>query len=127
MKRTITTEHAPKAIGPYSQAQNTGQLIFLSGQIGIDPETGGLVEGGIREQTNQVMRNITAILKSCGLETRDIVRTEVFLTDLTMFQEFNTAYGAWFPDGQYPARFTVGVAALPLHALVEIACTAAHR
>lgn len=127
MKRYITTEHAPRAIGPYSQAQDTGQLIFLSGQIGIDPETGDLVDGGISEQTDQVMRNITAILKGCGLETRDIVRTEVFLSDLNMFQEFNTAYGAWFAEGKYPARFTVGVAALPMQALVEIACIAAHR
>jgi 2-iminobutanoate/2-iminopropanoate deaminase len=127
MKRYVTTEHAPKAIGPYSQARNTGQLIFLSGQIGIDPKTGRLVDGGIREQTGQIMRNITAILESCGLTMQDVVRSEVFLTDLSMFQEFNTIYGTWFTDGNYPARFTVGVAALPMQALVEIACIAAHR
>lgn len=127
MERYLTTDHTPKAIGPYSQAKDAGHLLFLSGQIGIDPETRHLIDGGIREQTSQAMRNINAILKSCGLEMQDVVRTEVFLTDLNMFQEFNTAYGAWFTGGNYPARFTVGVAALPMQALVEIACTAAHR
>ena len=119
MKSVITTDKAPKPVGPYSQAVASDDLVFVSGQIGIDPGTSRLVEGGPREEAMRCMENIKAILSASGLGMGDVVKTTIFLTDLSMFKEVNQAYGASFAS-EPPARSTIGVAALPLGAKVEI-------
>lgn len=110
---------APKAIGPYSPAVLSGALAFLSGQIPIVPSTGVLVSGGIREQTEQVMKNISAVLKHLGLGFNSVLKVTIFLTDLREFKSVNEVYSQWMGESK-PARSTVQVAALPLGALVEI-------
>lgn len=120
--RIIETEGAPKAIGPYSQAISTASgLTFLSGQIGINPSTGKLVEGGIAQETKQIFDNIDAILTEAKLSFGNIVRVEVFLTDMEDFATLNEVYSARFGEKHHPARFTVAVSALPAGASVEIA------
>lgn len=123
MKKTISTENAPPAIGPYSQAVAAGQLVFCSGQIPLD-RTGKPVEGGIAAQTRQVLDNISAVLKAAGLSTRDVVKTTVFMTNLSQFAEMNSVYQEFFPADP-PARSTVEVSALPKNALIEIEVLAA--
>ncbi|RLF13391.1 MAG: deaminase [Thermoprotei archaeon] len=118
-KEVIETNLAPRPIGPYSQAIKVGNMLFGSGQIAIDPKTGELVKGGIREQTRQVMENIKAILNAAGFEMNDVVFVLVFLKDLSLFREFNEEYGKYFKD-KPPARTTVQVAELPKGALLEI-------
>jgi 2-iminobutanoate/2-iminopropanoate deaminase len=117
--KPIATPDAPAAIGPYSQAIRTGNLVFLSGQIPLDPATGQIVEGDIAAQTARVMKNLEAVLKAadCGFE--NVVRTTIFLIDLGDFQVVNEIYGKAFPKNP-PARATVQVAALPRGAKVEI-------
>lgn len=110
---------APKAVGPYSQAAKTGNFVFLSGQIALDPETTQLVGPGIEEQTKQVLKNITAVLDSQGLTFKDVVKTTIFLTDLANFKTVNSLYEASLEDSK-PARSTIEVAGLPLGAIVEI-------
>jgi 2-iminobutanoate/2-iminopropanoate deaminase len=110
---------APKAIGPYSQAVVAGNLVFLSGQIPLDPATGKLVEGGVKEQTEQVMKNLKEVLAHFDLEFDCVARSGIFLTNLGHFSEVNEIYAKWL-GGNRPARATVQVAALPLGALVEI-------
>lgn len=124
MNKAIQTDRAPAAIGPYSQAIATEKLLFISGQIPLDPGTGKLVDGSIGEQTRRVMKNLQAICKEAECELNDIVKTTIFLTDLSNFQEVNTVYGEFF-QGTPPARATIGVAALPLNAAVEIEAIAA--
>jgi 2-iminobutanoate/2-iminopropanoate deaminase len=120
----IATNGAPKAIGPYSQAIDTGALVFCSGQIPLDPATMQLVEGGIVEQTQQVCRNMSAVLTAAGLTLSDVVKTTVFLHDMGEFAEMNAVYADAF--GRHaPARSTVEVAKLPLGSCVEIECIAA--
>jgi 2-iminobutanoate/2-iminopropanoate deaminase len=119
----IVTTDAPKAIGPYSQGISAGGLIFVSGQLGIDPETGELVAGGIEEQTHQVLRNISAILSSASAGLAGVVKTTVYLKDLKDFPAMNAVYAEFF-DQNLPARATVQVSALPKGALVEIDCIA---
>ena len=119
MRKVIHTERAPKAVGPYSQAISTGNLLFTAGQIAIDPRTGKLVEGGIKEQTRQVMENLKAILTEARTGFTNVVKTTVFLQDMKTFAEFNQVYGEYFPS-EPPARSTFQVGALPLGALVEI-------
>ncbi|MCX6241845.1 MAG: RidA family protein [Bacteroidetes bacterium] len=119
MKKIISTPHAPKAIGAYSQAVEANGMLFISGQIGIDPATGKLVEGGIEEQTRQVMKNIGAILDAAGLTYNNIVKTSCLLSDIANFGAVNSVYGTYFPD-QPPARAAYAVAGLPLGSLVEI-------
>ena len=119
MKKVIATRHAPAAIGPYSQAIETGDTIFLSGQIGLDPARGTLVQGGIAHETRQVLDNIREVLRAAGLGFGDIVKTTIFLINLGDFEIVNGVYGEHFAEG-YPARSTVQVAALPRGALVEI-------
>ena len=119
MKKIISTPHAPKAIGAYSQAVEANGMLFISGQIGIDPATGKLVEGGIEEQTRQVMKNIGAILDAAGLTYNNIVKTSCLLSDIANFGAVNSVYGTYFPD-QPPARAAFAVAGLPLGSLVEI-------
>lgn len=119
MKEIIHSDKGPKAIGPYSQAIRAGRYVFTSGQVGVDPETGKLVEGGIQGQTAQVMKNLQTILGEAGLTLANVVKSTVFLSDMGHFPEFNATYGSFF-EKDPPARSTFQVAALPLGALVEI-------
>ena len=118
-KKIIATEHAPKAIGPYSQAVDFGGLVFLSGQIPLDPATGNLVTGGAAEQTRQVMENLGAVLHAAGVGYAEVLRSTIYLTNLEDFAKVNEVYGSYFPT-EPPARATVQVAALPRGASVEI-------
>jgi 2-iminobutanoate/2-iminopropanoate deaminase len=120
----VATPNAPRAIGPYSQATRAGGLLFTAGQVGFDPSTGELVDGGIAEQTERVLLNIRAILQASGLDMANVVKTTVFLVDMADFTAMNTAYAAAFGDHR-PARSTVAVAALPRGARVEIEAIAA--
>jgi 2-iminobutanoate/2-iminopropanoate deaminase len=115
----IATDRAPKAIGPYSQAIEHGGLVFLSGQIGLDPASGTLVSGGTGAETEQVLRNLAAVLAAAGLGFEHVVRTTIYLVDLADFTIVNEIYGRSV-RAPYPARATVGVAALPRGARVEI-------
>ena len=119
MKEAISSAGAPKAIGPYSQAVRAGQLLFLSGQVALDPATGQMVEGGIAEQTRRVFENLAAVLAAAGRSFADVVRTTVFLADMNDFVAMNEIYGQYFKE-PYPARATVQVARLPKDARVEI-------
>lgn len=121
--KQIATSKAPAALGPYSQGISTGNLVFISGQLAIDPATGKLLEASIAEQTNLIMRNIEAVAQEAGTSLNNIVKTTIFLTDLSNFQEVNAAYGSFFTEAP-PARATVQVAALPLGASVEIEAVA---
>ncbi len=124
MKNAIETKNAPKALGPYSQAIMVGAFLFVSGQVGIDPKTGKLVDSTIQAQTSQALTNIEAILAAAGLTWKDVVKTEIYLKNLSHFQEINTLYGAKFPHPVKPARQTMEVSRLPLDALIEISCIA---
>ena len=119
MKQIIATEHAPGAIGPYSQAVRAGNLVFASGQIPIDPATGEFVAGGIAEQTEQVLRNLAAVFEAAGVGLNQVVKTTVFLADMEDFAAMNEVYGRFFGE-QPPARATVQAARLPRDAKVEI-------
>ena len=119
MKKVISTKAAPAAIGPYSQAIKVGNLVYTSGQIPIDPATGTIVEGGIKEQTRQSLTNVTAILEGAGLTMSKVVKTTVFMADMNDFAEMNGVYAEFFAE-PYPARSAVAVKALPKGALVEI-------
>lgn len=118
-RRAITTERAPRAIGPYSQAVEHGSLVFLSGQIGLDPVTGALVAGGTAPETEQVLTNLQAVLTAAGLGFEHVVRTTIYLVDLADFTTVNEIYARSVRE-PYPARATVGVATLPRGARVEI-------
>jgi 2-iminobutanoate/2-iminopropanoate deaminase len=118
--QAISTKTAPAAIGPYSQAVRTGGLVFLSGQIALDPGTGQLVEGDVQAQTERVLDNLAAVLKAAGLTFDHVAKTTIFLTDLGDFQTVNALYGKRFSHAPQPARSTVQVAALPRGAKVEI-------
>ena len=117
--KTISTKKAPAAIGPYSQANEVGNLVYTSGQIPIDPATGVFVEGGIKEQTRQSLTNVKAILKEVGLSMSNIVKTTVFMADMNDFADMNAVYAEFFAE-PYPARSAVAVKTLPKGALVEI-------
>ena len=119
--KAIKSDKAPAAIGPYSPAIQLGDFVYLSGQIPVDPATNEIVSGGIKQQTHQVFQNILAILEEMGLETRHIMKTTVFITDMAMFADMNEVYATYF-DEPYPARSCVQVGALPKGALVEIEC-----
>ena len=121
----ISTPHAPAAIGPYSQAIDSGAgLVFLSGQLPIDPATGAFPDGGIREQTRQSILNVRAILQAAGLDLQNVVKTTVFLADMGDFAAMNEVYAQFF-QAPYPARSAVAVKTLPKGALIEIECIAA--
>jgi 2-iminobutanoate/2-iminopropanoate deaminase len=124
MKKVIFSEQAPAAIGPYSQAIEVNNLLFLSGQLPADPKTGNLAEGGVKEQTKQVFENIKSVLSAAGLTTDNIVKTTVFLADMSLFAEMNEVYASYF-NGNFPARSAFAVKSLPKGALVEIECIAA--
>ena len=119
MKKIISTEKAPQAIGPYSQAVEHGDLIFCSGQIAINPESGEIVNGGITEQTKQVMENLKAVVEAAGSSLDKVLKTTIYLTDLNNFQTVNEIYGSYFTQDP-PARATVGVNSLPKGVEVEI-------
>jgi 2-iminobutanoate/2-iminopropanoate deaminase len=116
---TIDTNAAPRAIGPYVQGVRAGGLLFVSGQVALDPATGALVEGGIEDQTRRVMTNVAAILTAGGSGLDHVVKATVYLTDLGTFEAMNRVYGSFFP-GDKPARVCVEVSRLPRNALVEI-------
>ena len=117
--KAISTIKAPAAIGPYSQAIYVGNLVFTSGQIPIDPVTGTIVEGGIKEQTRQSLTNVKAILEGAGLSMGHVVKTTVFMADMNDFADMNSVYAEFFAE-PYPARSAVAVKTLPKGALVEI-------
>ncbi len=119
MKKIIYTESAPKAVGPYSQAVEVNGMLFISGQIPIDPAIGRIVDGGIKEQTLQVMKNIGAILKAAGYDYKDVVKSTCLLNDMDNFAAMNEVYAQFYPEYP-PARAAYGVVRLPLGALVEI-------
>ena len=119
MKDNVQTDLAPQAIGPYSQAIRAGGFLFASGQIPIDPQTGQFVEGGIAEQTEQVLKNLSAVLEAGGSSLEQVVKTTVFLADMDEFSSMNEVYGKFFA-GNRPARATVEAARLPRDARVEI-------
>jgi len=121
----VATDKAPKAVGPYSQAVRAGEFLFCAGQIPLDPATGQLVPGGIREQTERVLENIKAVLASQGIGVEHVVKTTVFMTNLADFAAMNEVYAKSFPTNP-PARSTVQVAALPKGAQVEIEVIAAY-
>ena len=126
MKGVVTSPDAPAALGPYSQAIAAGSLVFCSGQVPIDPQTGELVDGDVGAQTRQVLQNLKAVLGALGLEPGDIVKMTVFMTDLSRITEMNAVYAAFFREN-FPARSTVQVAALPKGAAVEIEAIALQR
>lgn len=119
MRDTVRTDKAPAAIGPYSQAILSGGFLFCSGQIPLDPATGKMVEGGIEAQTERVLRNLAAVLEAGGASLKSVVKTTVYLVDLTGFSAMNEVYGTFFPENP-PARATIQAAKLPAGALVEI-------
>ena len=119
MKKTISTDRAPAAIGPYAQAIEYNGMVFTSGQLPIDPATGAFPEG-IAEQTRQSLTNVKAIVEAAGLTMDDVVKTTVFLSDMNNFAAMNGVYAQFFTEGKYPARSAVEVARLPKDALVEI-------
>ncbi len=122
-KKIVTSDKAPKAIGPYSIGVSTGHLVFTAGQIGIDPATGKLVEGGIQAQTRQVLNNISTVLEAAGSGLASVIKTTVFLNDIGEFGLMNEVYGTFFTEN-CPARSAFQVAALPLGAAVEIEAVA---
>lgn len=125
-KEIISTDQAPKAIGPYSQGVKAGGFLFLSGAIALDPVTGEMCQGGIEAETELVMKNITALLAASGLQFGDVVKTVIYLAQMTDFATVNAIYGRFFA-AEPPARVTVEVQGLPRGALVEIEITALCR
>ena len=119
VRRIVSTDSAPQAIGPYSQAVSFGNFVFSSGQIPLDPRTGQFVEGGIAEQTEQVLKNLSEVLRAAGAGLADVVKTTVYLADMGDFAAMNEVYGRFFPEDP-PARSTVQAARLPRDARVEI-------
>jgi 2-iminobutanoate/2-iminopropanoate deaminase len=118
-KKVIATEHAPKPIGPYSAGIHAGNFIFTAGQVGIDPQTGEIVPGGIEAETRQVLTNVKNILAETGAGLEQVVKTTVFMRDMNEFSRMNAVYAEFFPQDP-PARSTFGVVALPKNAAVEI-------
>jgi 2-iminobutanoate/2-iminopropanoate deaminase len=121
--KEVVSQQAPSAIGPYSQAVRTGNLVFVSGQLPVNPATGNFAEGGIKELTRQSILNIQAILKEEGLTLADVVKTTVFLADMSDFAAMNEVYGQYFTK-PFPARSAIAIKTLPKNALVEIECIA---
>jgi 2-iminobutanoate/2-iminopropanoate deaminase len=118
-RQAITADRAPAAVGPYSHAVRSGQLLFLSGQMPLDPATGKLVDGSVGDQARQCLKNLQAVCAAAGGSLENAVRCGIYVTDIATFGEVNEAYATFFTDPQ-PARSTIGVAALPLGAQVEI-------
>jgi 2-iminobutanoate/2-iminopropanoate deaminase len=123
MKQIIKTGNAPAPIGPYNQAVRTGECLFISGQIAIDPATNDLIQGSVKDEAHRVMQNLKAILDEAKLTFEHVVKTTIFLTDMSLFAEVNEIYGSYF-SGDYPARETVAVKGLPKNVNVEISMIA---
>ena len=123
-KTVIITPDAPSPIGPYNQAVEANGMVFLSGQIPIDPATGQMVEGSITEETEQVMQNLKAVLAKAGCTFENVVKTSIFLDDMGNFGEVNKVYGSYFDEATAPARETVAVRTLPKNVRVEISMIA---
>ena len=124
--KTVHTEQAPAAVGPYSQAIDTGSLVFVSGQVGLNPATGKLASEDFGAQARQALANLTAVLEAAGCRIDDVAAVDVFLTDMANFVEFNGYYEKTFGNHR-PARAAIAVRALPLSAQVEVKCIAQHR
>lgn len=124
MKKVIHTTNAPQAVGPYSQAIEINDMLFISGQIPINPKTGKIIEGGVTEQTEQVMQNIEAILTEAGYTFNDVIKSTCLLNDMDNFAAMNEVYGKYYPQDP-PARAAYGVVKLPLGVMVEIETIAA--
>lgn len=124
MKNTINTKNAPQAIGPYSQAVSINNMLFISGQIPANPETGEIVQGGVGEEAHQVMKNLKAILDEAGSSFSNAVKTSIFLKNMDDFALVNEIYASYFEEGNYPARETVQVSKLPKDVNVEISMIA---
>ena len=124
MKKVILTPEAPAPIGPYSQAVQVGQQLFISGQIPLDPSTGDLITGSIEEETTQVMKNLSAVLSQAGGDWENVVKVSIFLTDMADFAAVNKIYGSYISEKSAPARETVAVAGLPKGVRVEISAIA---
>ena len=124
MKRIINTDKAPAAIGPYSQAVEVNGTLYISGQIPIDPAIGKMIDGGIKEQTHQVLKNIGAILQAAGYDFQNVIKCTCLLSDMDNFKEMNEVYGLYYKENQ-PVRAAYGVVKLPLGALIEIETIAA--
>ena len=122
-KQIIKTDTAPAPIGPYNQAVRTGELLFISGQVAIDPSTNDLIKGTVKDEAHQVMKNLKAILDEAKLTFEHVVKTTIFLSDMSLFTEVNEVYGSYF-NGDYPARETVAVKGLPKNVNVEISMIA---
>ena len=118
-KEVITTDRIATPVGPFSPAIRSGDTVYLSGQVAQDPATGRLNDGDVKRQTEQILKNVQAVLDASGLTLRDVVKVGVFLADMRDFQVMNAVYAGWF-EAPYPARTTVAVAALPLGALIEM-------
>lgn len=123
VKTVVNSQNAPEAIGPYSHAVSSDGLVFCSGMVGLDPSSGALVDESIQAQTRRALQNLGAVLESAGAGFGNVVKVTAYLTDMGEFAGFNEAYGEFFRDDP-PARATVGVAALPLGAMVEVECVA---
>ena len=123
MKKIINTSNAPAPIGPYNQAVMTGDMLFISGQVALVPGTGDLANTDLTEETNQVMKNLKAILTEAGMDFGDVVKTTIFLSDMSLFGAVNEIYGSYFTS-DYPARETVAVKGLPKNVNVEISMIA---
>ena len=124
MKKYIKTSNAPMPIGPYNQAVLSGNTLYISGQVPMNPKNGKLVDTGIKDSTIQVMKNLEAILHKAGMNFTNVVKSSIFITDMKDFTEINLAYGSYFDEATAPARETVQVSVLPLHVNVEISMIA---
>ncbi len=125
IQEEVKTDKAPKAVGPYSQAVKTDGLIFVSGQIGVDPKTNALVEG-IENQIEQVLKNIIAILETAGVNLENVVRCDIYLKNIVDYAKVNEIYGKYFSKDPKPARLTIEASNLPKSALIEISCIASY-
>lgn len=125
MKKIITSENAPAPIGPYNQAVLTGNMLYTSGQIAINTETGELVLDDIKTETHQVMKNLEAVLKAAHMDFSNVIKTSIFIIDMNDFTKINEVYGSYFDDSTAPARETVQVACLPKQVNIEISMIAA--
>ncbi len=125
MKKIINTKNAPTPIGPYNQAIKTGNTLFISGQVAMDPKNNNeLVKSSINDETHQVMKNLSAILKEANMDFTNVVKTTIFLSDMSFFKEVNTIYGSYLKEGEEPARETIAVKTLPKEVNIEISMIA---
>ena len=120
MKKTINTNKAPLPVGPYNQAVMVKNTLYISGQVALNPANNELIQGSIDEESHQIMKNIESILKEAGLEFKNVVRSKIYLTDMSNFSKVNEVYGSYFEKGHEPARTTIEVSGLPLGVDVEI-------